>query len=134
MEEQSDREVTVVERSPLAGLVAAARAEEWLLRHLPSAERWWRLWLADREALRIAIDIADALPGSRGVSLLADHEAAERASSLGYLSELLTAERHAMDALDAHDVRPDTARRLQARRARIAELILEVQRATEPKS
>lgn len=132
--EEPDREVTVVERSPLAGLVAAARAEEWLLRHLPSAERWWRLWLADREALRIAIDIADALPGSRGVSLLADHEAAERASSLGYLSELLTAERHAMDALEARDVRPDTAKRLQARRARIAELIIEVQLATETKS
>lgn len=130
---ESDREVTVVERSPLAGLVAEVNAEEWLLRHLPSAERWWRLWLADREALRIATDIADALPGSRGVTLLSEHEAAERASSLGYLSELMTAERHATLALEAHDVRPDTARRLHARRARIAELIAEIQRATEPK-
>lgn len=106
----------------------------WLHDHLPSAERWWRLWLADLEALRLAREACVTLPASRGDRLLAEHEAAERTASLYYLSELMAAEIHATSALAAHDVRPSVAERVRARRARISELISEVQRVTESRS
>jgi hypothetical protein len=106
----------------------------WLHDHLPSAERWWRLWLADREALRLAREACDTLPASRGDRLLTEHQAAERTASLYYLSELIAAEVHATKALAAHDVRPAVAERVKARKARLSELINEVLAATEPKS
>jgi excisionase family DNA binding protein len=106
----------------------------WLHDHLPSAERWWRLWLADREALRLAREACDTLPASRGDRLLTEHEASERTASLYYLSELMAASDHAASALDAHDVRPAIVERVKARKARISELISEVLAATEPKA
>jgi len=105
----------------------------WLHDHLPSAERWWRLWLADREALRLAREACDALPASRGDRLLGEHVAAERTASLYYLSELMVASDHADSALAAHDVRPEIVARVKARKARLSELIDEVLAATEPK-
>jgi hypothetical protein len=106
----------------------------WLHDHLPSAERWWRLWLADREALRLAREACATLPASRGDRLLGEHEASERSASLYYLSELIAAEVHATKALAAHDVRPAIAERVRARKARISELIAEVLAATAPKA
>ena len=108
----------------------------WLRDHLPSAERWWRLWLADREALRIAFEVADSLPNTaRGNRLFLEHGNAERAASLGYISELLTAERLAtaeLEQLQARRALLVDIDRLQARRARIAELITEVLTVTNP--
>lgn len=103
----------------------------WLHDHLPSAERWWRLWLADREALRLAREACEALPASRGDRILGEHVAAERTSSLYYLSELMVASDHATAALAAHDVRPAVAERVRARKARLSELIDEVLEVTE---
>lgn len=105
----------------------------WLHDHMPSAERWWKLWLADREALRLAQEVADNIPEERGDLLLLEHEEAERSSSLGCISELFIADQRAELALEAHDVRPSMMAEIRAKRARIAELVAEVQRATEPK-
>ena len=105
----------------------------WLHDHLPSAERWWRLWLADRESLRLAREACDTLPANRGDRLLGEHVAAERTASLYYMSELIAAEAHANSALAAHDVRPAVVERVKARKARLSELIDEVLAATEPK-
>jgi len=106
----------------------------WLHDHLPAAERWWRLWLADREALRLASEVADNLPEERGDRLLLEHDEAERTASLGYLSELLLAEQRAERALEAHDVRPSMMAEIRSKRARLAELIDEVIRVTNPSS
>lgn len=104
----------------------------WLAEHCPRAVRWHRLWLADREALRIAREAVDALTDTRAERLLLEHSSAERTASLWYLSELLTAECHATLALDAHDVRPATVERLTARRIRLCQLIDEVVKASAP--
>jgi hypothetical protein len=103
---------------------------KWLHDHLPSAERWWKLWRADLEALRLAREACDTLPASRGEHLLAEHVAAERTASLYYLSELMVASDHATSALAAHDVRPDVRSRVKARKARLGDLIAEVLSAT----
>lgn len=77
--------------------------------------------------------IAGSMPASasRADNLLLEHAATERSSSLGYIAELIIVDDHARLALEAHDVRASMVERLQARRARLAELIAEVQRATE---
>ena len=106
----------------------------WLHDHLPAAERWWKLWLADREALRLAREACDTLPASRSDRILGEHVAAERTASLYYLSELMVASDHATAALAAHDVRPAVAERVRARKARLSELIDEVLETTEPKN
>jgi len=116
-----------------AGSKPSDETPTWLHDHLPSAERWWKLWLADREALRLAREACDTLPTNRGDRLLGDHVAAERSSSLYYLSELMTAETHAVSALAAHDVRPEVVARVKARRSRLSELINEVLAATGSK-
>jgi excisionase family DNA binding protein len=106
----------------------------WLRDHLPAAERWWKLWLADREALRLASEVADNLPEERGDRLLLEHGEAERSSSLGYMSELLMADQRAERALEAHDVRSQTWAAIASKRARLAELIAEVIAETNPSS
>lgn len=105
----------------------------WLAEHCPRAVNWYRLWLADREALRIVREAVAALSDERAERLLLEHVTAERTASLWYLSELLTARARAKLAIEAHDVRPATVERLTARLARLEELSDEVTKATEPK-
>ena len=104
---------------------------KWLRDHLPTAERWWRLWLADRHALTVARELALTLTPQRGDRLLADHANAAREASFGYLSELRKAELRAVELSEAHDVREDTPERIRARRALLVDLITEEYDAKE---
>lgn len=118
---------------------APEETSAFILEHVPAAEPWWHLWRADVEAMFFAREVAKMLPDEKGEPnaradrLLLEHADAERTAALGYLSELIAAEVNAARDISARVVPPETVERLQARRARLAELIAEVQRATEPK-
>jgi len=118
----------------------------WLQSHYPRAERWWALWLSSCESLRIASELAPQLPGSRGASLLREHQDAERSASLGYLSELIIAYQRAEKLIEASEAqasnpdRSDSAHRLDKARIdrlnvdqeRLADLIAEVRSEARP--
>jgi hypothetical protein len=106
----------------------------WLVEHCPRAEPWYRLWQADRESLRLAMEATASSGEVMAKTLRKEHTEAERSASLWYLSELIAAETRAELALRAHDVRPDVVARVEERRLRLRELADEVVKATEPKS
>lgn len=140
MIEKDDTEVTVVAKTPLSNAEAwwlrwntERSVEAWLMEHCGRAASWYRLWLADREALRLAKTAAASLSDSRADSVVQEHASAERSASLWYLSELMTCRARTELALEAHDVRVSTVERLAARLARIDELSREVAKATETK-
>jgi hypothetical protein len=96
----------------------------WLRTHLPQAERWYRLWLANAACVGLARAQAPyASTPEQGRLLLLANVDARTVSALEYLGHLSCAEERTRRALTAHDAPADTVMGLQAKRARLVELM-----------
>lgn len=108
------------------------RTSIWLYDHMPSALRWWRLWLASKEALEVAREVSSAMTPEHAKQLLDEFADAERTAQLGYMTELIKANGLVTVAIDDIDIKLNTRDRLVERRSRIAELILDAQQGRSP--
>lgn len=100
---------------------------DWLERHVPTAAEWFVLWRSDDTSKRIADKLAKDLPPHRRHHLIHARVDAERESALGLLAELILAEQR-LDLAKRHLIGiPGVVAAVQAQRARIAELVAELQ-------
>lgn len=109
------------------GLVRTLETQDWLERNVPSAADWFLLWRVDDMAKHHAVRMAQSLPQHRRHHLIHAHVDIERQSSLGLIGELMAAESRAKLALEALGVSPEIVERIELKRARISELVAELQ-------
>lgn len=118
-------------------LARALETYSWLEQNLPAAVEWFTLWRLDDASKRHAVRMAKDLPPHRRHHLIRARADVERESALGLLAELILAEERLARSLK-HQMQPGLDEHVQHQRARIAELVAELQidaaPTTEPKS